>query len=91
MMESEFLKAVYEERQYQRMRWTDPHDDQHTALEWGGLLARYVGRAVECALTDNQPLYRTALIVLAAVAFAAYEAEYRKSKSFVKDPENPVP
>jgi hypothetical protein len=83
--ETAFVILQRRERDYQRRTWTDPHDDQHTALEWGGLLVRYVGRMVEAALTDNEELYLKALTVIAAVAQAAFEARYRKSASFLKD------
>jgi hypothetical protein len=86
-----FLAAQMNERAYQRKHWTDPHDDTHTALEWGGLLARYVGRAVEAALTENRDLYAKSLTVIAAVAQAAFEADYRASASFLKDANAFVP
>jgi hypothetical protein len=83
---AEFIAAQARERAYQRENWTDPHDDRHTALEWGGLLARYVGRAVEAALAGQAELYRKALTVIASVAQAAYEADYRISSGFLKEP-----
>ncbi len=81
----EFIEKMQVERAYQRERWTEPHDDRHNALEWSGLLARYVGRICDAALTDNRSLYRKALVVVAAVAMAAFEADYRKSEPWLRD------
>jgi hypothetical protein len=81
----EFVDEMLKERFYQRQRWTDPHDDKHNGLEWSGLLARYVGRIVDACLTDNRKLYRKALVVVAAVAMAAWEADFRANEPFLRD------
>lgn len=88
---AEFQAALERERSYQRERWTNPHDDRHTGLEWAGLLARYVGRVADACLTDNRDAFRRALVVIAAVAQAAYEADFRANDPFLRDDPGAAP
>ena len=47
--------------------------------------AEFVEILLENALAGNRALYRSSLYVLASVAFAAWQAEYRGTTSFLKD------
>jgi hypothetical protein len=82
-----FLEVVEAERQRQREKWGDDHDDDHSPAEWGLIALRYAGRlgeALEAApwhsFADNghnlaalMPTRRAA-VRLAAVCYAVVEA-----------------
>jgi hypothetical protein len=82
-----FLESVQREREYQRAKWGDGHDDQHTSLEWLGLITEHAARfhglirdILECRSPDKAvalTVARHRLISVAALAFAADEAVER--------------
>lgn len=68
------VDAVLAEREKQRGRWSAEHDGRHDALQWAGLLTKYIGRAVDAAETSQAGRYRDSLVKAAAVALAALES-----------------
>ena len=72
-----FEECQAEERAYQRKHWLN--DEHHSPWEWAALLARYVGRVAESACHGFKPeAFKEALVKIAAVAQAAYEAEVER-------------
>lgn len=86
---SEFLSDVEVERNYQRQRWGDDHDDEKTRAQWALLLLLYTGRVGEAIdQTGIPPLAkmtneRHQLVKLAAVCYAMAESIDRA----IADPE----
>ncbi len=65
---------VIAEREKQRGLWSAEHDGRHDALQWAGLLTRYIGRAVDAGEAGATVGYRANLVKAAAVSLAALES-----------------
>ncbi|SHO65850.1 hypothetical protein SAMN02745172_02497 [Pseudoxanthobacter soli DSM 19599] len=63
------VRAVLLERSRQRVRWTDGHDDEHTAAEWATLIAYYASANALGGIAST----RHGFIQAAAVALAAIQ------------------
>jgi len=70
----QLVDDVLAERQKQRDRFTTEHDGRHDALQWAGLQAQYIGRAVDAGEDSDSTRYRDSLVKAAAVALAALES-----------------
>lgn len=69
------LRLIEAERERQRARWGDSHDDVHGTGAWLAILSERVGKFGIAWLSDEQAHER--LVEVAAVAIAALEAHER--------------
>jgi hypothetical protein len=90
--EDTFLELVAAERQKQRSMWGDHHDDQHTLIEWSGIIMQeiapvlttmiIVSRGAEAVHASYWSRQRS-LVKVAAVAMAWFEAYHRRRSYLV--------
>lgn len=75
---TDYLSKVSDERQKQQQQWGDIHDDDHSPLEWAGLIVEYLGEyAKEGNKYGNDKRMLLALIKVGALAMSAYDAAER--------------
>lgn len=100
-----FLVAVAVERHYQRSRWGNDHDDEHTGPEWcwlvldrAGMVARrtHQGLLQHSEWTDDEPEWhlgplRAELVKLAAICMAEAESIDRAIARYEADDEGGAP
>lgn len=72
------LGEVSSERLRQTKKWTAHHDSEHSRKDWATLLNYYVQAAFEA---DNRGAFRKDMVVIAALAVAAIEAQDCKRKA----------
>lgn len=90
----EDVAAVAAERKYQDKKWDTRFDDRHTVSDWISRISRYAGLASMIDVTvrsnnveglaqeqaDREERFRTGMISVAAIAFAALQAQRRNGK-----------
>lgn len=79
MTTTDILREVAEERERQKVLWSEKHDSAHTLPEWMALLACLATRSVQGVDADD---FRQDMIKVAATAVAAVEAFDRKEQEY---------
>ena len=78
--QEEFLRQVLKERKYQREKW-GPSELNHSKEDWVGILCGEVLEAIAAvnnpeSVKDDRHSYESAIIQIAAVCMAAFEAPF---------------
>lgn len=83
----EIFNLVDAERRYQDQKFGREFDDLNTPNDWIAYIASYLGRAY--SLRWDRNTFRTALVKVAALCFAALERESYADRHFDKGPIRP--
>jgi len=70
------IEEVEKELQYQKDRWGEGHDEEHSFIDWIVLLGRYVSKSAtpEDALVFKPASFRRRMIQVAAIAISAAQS-----------------
>lgn len=69
-----FYGRMQAEREYQKTKWGVYFDSRNTANDWIAYIAAHLGKAVTSPW--NADTFRTALVKVATLCAAAFEASY---------------
>lgn len=80
-LKTEELRLILEERQHQRQRWGDAHDDGHGPIIWVALMTKYLGRAAATSVDrlDSEE-YQKTLVAIGALSLSALRAHLEEQR-----------